>query len=152
LKSSSTGAVRCRAVPSANQIGDVLGDIRVRHFERIARGASPSEGLTILADFRILCALRKGPFGSEATNARIEKILREAGLIASPTPFYPGRPILVLKNDYNLRLYNGDVGIILPHPVSQELRAWFLDAEGQVRDFATGRLPEHETVFAMTVH
>jgi len=41
---------------------------------------------------------------------------------------------------------------VLPHPTTRELRVWFRDVEGRVRDFAPGRLPEHETVFAMTVH
>ena len=60
---------------------------------------------------------------------------------------------MITRNDYNLRLFNGDVGIILPdHGQDNELRAFFRDAGGNTRKFPPVMLPEHETVFAMTVH
>lgn len=123
-----------------------------RLFTAVRTAPTPAEALPALGEFRILCALRRGPFGTEALNLAIERRLRDRGHITAPTPFYPGRPILVLQNDYNLRLFNGDVGLVLPHPETRELRVWFLDTEGRIRDFAPGRLPSHETVFAMTVH
>jgi exodeoxyribonuclease V alpha subunit len=59
---------------------------------------------------------------------------------------------MVLQNDYNLRLFNGDVGILLPDPEDGQMRAFFLGAKDELRRFAPARLPTHETVFAMTVH
>src|SRR5690349_22050573 len=51
---------------------------------------------------------------------------------------------------YQSKLFNGDVGVILPDAVTGELRAWFLGAaDNALRGLAPGRLPEHETVFAM---
>jgi exodeoxyribonuclease V alpha subunit len=152
LKSSPTGSLRLGAVPTATQLAGRLRENAVRHFENILTAPDPAAALSRLSSFRVLCALRRGPTGSETVNRSIEQGLMESGLIAAQTPFYSGRPIIILKNDYNLRLFNGDVGIVFPHPVRGELRAWFLDPTGQLRDFALGRLPEHETVFAMTVH
>jgi exodeoxyribonuclease V alpha subunit len=152
LKSSPTGSLRLGAVPTATQLAGRLRENAGRHFENILGAPDPAEALSRLSSFRVLCALRRGPTGSETVNRSIEQGLMESGLIAAQTPFYSGRPIIILKNDYNLRLFNGDVGIIFPHPARGELRAWFLDPMGQLRDFALGRLPEHETVFAMTVH
>ena len=64
-----------------------------------------------------------------------------------------GRPVMVTKNDYPLRLFNGDMGITLPDPDgNQELRVFFPSADGEVRKFPPLRLPEHETVYALTVH
>ncbi len=67
-------------------------------------------------------------------------------------PYYPGRSILVTANDHGLRLYNGDVGVIWPNDEGQ-LRAWFRSAGGDgLRALSPHHLPEHETVYAMTIH
>ena len=103
--------------------------------------------------FRILCALRDGPYGVHAINGVVEQILKENGLIQANERWYRGRPILINRNDYNLHLFNGDVGVLLPDPESNHaLRAFFTTPEGRLRKIHPLRLPEHETVYAMTVH
>jgi exodeoxyribonuclease V alpha subunit len=88
-----------------------------------------------------------------ALNGLVEKILRHDGLIRGDGPWYEGRPILITRNDYDLQLFNGDVGLILKDHASDEgLRACFLTPEGDLRKIHPVRLPEHETVYAMTVH
>jgi len=60
---------------------------------------------------------------------------------------------MITRNDYNLRLFNGDIGIILPDPDKNgEPGVFFQGEEGVLRKFFHVSLPEHETVFAMTVH
>ena len=109
--------------------------------------------LDFFEEFRILCAVRQGPFGVVAVNRIVETILKEANLIKPEGQWYSGRPIMITRNDYNLRLFNGDVGVILPdYGQDNELRAFFRDAGGNIRKFPPVMLPEHETVFAMTVH
>jgi len=45
------------------------------------------------------------------------------------------------------------MGIVLPDPsVNNELRVFFPATDGTVKKFHPFRLPEHETVYAMTVH
>ncbi|MGZ8204086.1 MAG: ATP-binding domain-containing protein, partial [Burkholderiales bacterium] len=116
-----------------------------------------------------------------------------------------GRPVMIARNDYNLRLINGDVGIALPDPDADgQLKVFFpaagagrgrsrasaggsalhpgvrrgdkasctatdagpeepasisetdagrgADGSPPLRKFAPARLPEHETVYAMTIH
>ncbi len=65
--------------------------------------------------------------------------------------WYPGRPVMVLRNDYVLKLFNGDVGIVLPD-ASDTLMVYFPESDGSFRAVAPLRLPEHETAFATTVH
>ncbi|MES9845042.1 MAG: exodeoxyribonuclease V subunit alpha [Candidatus Sedimenticola sp. PURPLELP] len=101
--------------------------------------------------FRVLCATRQGEQGVAALNESICRYLEQKGMVRAERTWYPGRPILITRNDYNLHLYNGDIGITLAQ-ADGSLRVCFRSAEGKVRRFSPSRLPEHETVFAMTVH
>lgn len=126
-------------------------------FSAFTRETEPSAALAQLKTFRVLSALRRGPFGVEGLNRKIEGILQEAQLIPPHvTSSYAGKPILITQNDYQLQLYNGDVGILLPDVEAKEnpeqLWAWFIGKENKLRRFAPARLPRHDTAYAMTVH
>jgi exodeoxyribonuclease V alpha subunit len=104
--------------------------------------------------FRVLCAVREGVRGVHALNQQCEQWVRAAvtGLPSSTAgPWYPGRPVMVLRNDYIVKLFNGDVGIALPDGQG-ELQVYFPGAGKTFRSVAPARLPEHETAFAVTVH
>ncbi len=109
-----------------------------------------ADKLAALDRFRVLCALRQGPLGAEAVGRLIEARLRSAGALGDGGRQYDGRPILITANDAAIRLQNGDTGVIVSTP--RGLRAAFLDEAGGVRELLPGRLPPHETAFAMTVH
>ncbi len=129
-------------------------EVAIEHYAAIALAGSAEDALAKIDAMRVLCAVRRGPFGVEAVNAAIEQALRERGVLAplQGASHYPGRPILITSNDYGLRLYNGDVGVIWPNDEGQP-RAWFRTAEGDgLRALSPYHLPEHETVFAMTIH
>lgn len=103
--------------------------------------------------FRVLCALRVGLWGSQRMNAVIERLLAESGLINFTSQYYEGRPIMVVQNDYRLKLFNGDVGIVLRDPADQKkLKVFFRDQKKGLRSIAPEKLPPCETVWAMTVH
>ncbi len=111
---------------------------------------SPYDAFNAFEKFRILCALRKGPFGAHAVNRMVEGILKKRKLINPESTWYHGRPILITKNDYNLELFNGDVGIIFHK--NGKAAACFRGDGGKIRAISPVRLPSHETVWAMTVH
>ena len=48
-----------------------------------------------------------------AALAEHERWLREAGWVQLDQPWYLGRPVLVTRNDRQIDLYNGDVGVVL---------------------------------------
>ena len=118
----------------------------------------PVLALDEFARFKILCALKIGSTGANAVNRLAEEVLSREGLISfdrrDSHSWYRGRPVLITKNDYNLGLFNGDIGITLPDPEAgnNELCVYFPDASGDFKRFPTHRLDEHETVYAMTVH
>jgi exodeoxyribonuclease V alpha subunit len=62
--------------------------------------------------------------------------------------------VLITQNDYSLGLFNGDIGVALPDPggAYEGLAVFFADPAEGLRRFLPYRLPEHETVYAMTVH
>lgn len=111
--------------------------------------------LDALADCQLLCALREGAFGSLAANRMIERHLRRAWGHADAVEWYPGRAVIVTRNDYAARLFNGDVGLCLADEAGR-LQVWFetVDAAGgrSARAFAPGALPPHEPAFAITIH
>jgi len=130
-----------------------LRERALKEFRPLLEATDPHEVFQCLDRFRILSALREGPSGVNAINLMLERIFRERKLIRGEGRWYQGRPILINRNDYNLRLYNGDIGVVLPDPgVQGELRAFFPAEEGSFRKFHPLRLPEHETAYALTVH
>lgn len=94
---------------------------------------------------RLLSPIRQGPRGTEALN----RLAREALGASAGDGWYPGRPVMIMENDYSLGLFNGDTGIALP--VGDALRVFFPTPEGYT-SYAPARLPRHETCYAMTVH
>ena len=62
---------------------------------------------------QLLSGLRSGPFGVEQLNQRITRHLQQQDL-APEREWYPGRPVMMTRNDYQLGLMNGDVGLPLP--------------------------------------
>ncbi len=113
--------------------------------------------LAAFGRFQIIAAVRKGRWGVEGLNEKAAQILFRAGLTGATEGWYPGRPVMVIRNDYSLGLMNGDVGIALP--VTDErgagqktLRAVFPMADGGLKKVLLSRLSDVETVYAMTVH
>ena len=101
---------------------------------------------------RILCAHRHGPFGTQRFNRLVETQLRLRGLVGREE-FYPGRPIIVTRNDPATRLSNGDTGVVVEADGGR--RVWFPELQspdGGEFEVSPARLPEHESFFALTVH
>ena len=107
----------------------------------------------------MLSPLRSGRWGVEGLNQRIARLLHAADLIPASDGWYPGRPILVTRNDYGLGLMNGDIGITLRRPIDSDDQGWALRVAFPAGDDAHGikwvlpsRLQSVETVYALTVH
>jgi exodeoxyribonuclease V alpha subunit len=115
-----------------------------------ARDGQAEAALAALARFRILCAHRRGPYGVATWTARTEGWL-EAELpgLTTGERWYPGRPLLVTENDYELGLNNGDTGVVIQ--VAERVLAAFGRGGGVAR-YSPTRLGSLETVYAMTIH
>ncbi len=134
------------------------------YLEAVRRDPTDHAAITSAFDaFRVLCAVREGPRGVVGINELMTRRSREhlglapLGHRDGASAWYPGRPVMVLRNDPLLKLFNGDIGIALPAAGSDggstdELLVWFPEAGGGFRAVAPARLPAHQTAYAMTVH
>ena len=116
-----------------------------------ARADRPAEALAALGRFRVLCAHRRGPLGVATWNSRIEAWL-EAELpgFSARERWYVGRPLLVTENDRELRLYNGDTGVVIQTADDRVLAAF--ERGGEPVLYSPSRLGAIDTVYAMTIH
>jgi exodeoxyribonuclease V alpha subunit len=123
------------------------------YFDAVRANESPLRIFERFNEFRVLCARRSGRFGATAVNGTIEELLDEKRLADTRDTWYAGRPIMITRNDYNLRLFNGDIGITLPDAeAGGRLKVFFFGGSEGLRRIVPARLPEHETAYAMTVH
>ncbi len=146
-----------RDIPSPRRLEEALEELIVEAYGPYLKAASPEEIFDAFGRFRILCPVRQGPYGVETVNRIATNILARANLIRPSEQWYRGLPVLITKNDYQLRLFNGDIGIILADPDDQGgtapvKRAYFPTETGEFRKIFPMRLPENEPVYAMTVH
>lgn len=126
----------------------------------------------LLNHYRILCANRNGPLGTveinKKVNTDVQALLRGAkslNLRYDPEDFYPGKVILITKNDSILNVDNGDVGFVAfdsdEAKEENRLKVFFppkdksaSDDENfkEVRRISPERLSDYESGFAMTIH
>jgi exodeoxyribonuclease V alpha subunit len=102
--------------------------------------------------FRVLSAQRHGDFGANAINRALGEYLQAAhhDQHVQSGGWYVGRPVMVTRNDYGLRLSNGDIGVCL---ADEEGRLWVYFPD-RAAPIASTRLPPEqiETAFALTIH
>ena len=99
---------------------------------------------------RVLCAVHSSDFGVSALNQQITESMQAKQWISQNVNF-SGKPILISSNDYELELFNGDIGLLW-HDDEKNLRVYFRDIDQGLRSLSLNSLPDHEPAWAMTVH
>jgi exodeoxyribonuclease V alpha subunit len=122
-----------------------------RRVVEAARAGDAARALDALGAFRVLCAHRAGSHGVATWAELIERRLaNEIPGLGAEGVWYVGRPLLVTENDYALRLYNGDTGVVIADERGRVTAAF--ERGGEVVELSPARLGAVETVHAMTVH
>jgi exodeoxyribonuclease V alpha subunit len=104
----------------------------------LALAADAKSGLESASELKVLCATRFGPLGVSGWTSAIGGRR------------YIGRPIIVTRNDYFNKVFNGDVGLVIAGergPV-----AAFQDPSGGIRTFSLSQLGALDTWWATTIH
>lgn len=135
-----------------------MAGVRARLTEHAFKILVPAEdgdtpaALAALAEHRLLCAHRNGPYGVGGWNHEIERLVAEHSGVHRYDEWYAGRPVLITANDRSLDLYNGDTGVAMRVSVDGQPRIRVAIDGHSERLFAPSRVPAVETMHAMTVH
>lgn len=98
---------------------------------------------------KILTVLKEGFFGSTKINLLIKEIFAvKLGIYYSN--YFSGLPIIVTRNDYSLKLFNGDSGIIIKNN-SGLLKVVFKKNNDYII-LPLDILPSFEIAFSITIH
>ncbi len=125
------------------------------HVEKLSSLANSDEYAEQLLNratkFQVLCALRKGEFGVEGFNKKMEAIFsKKLNVDRGKSEFFEECPVMMTENIAHLGLNNGDLGVC----VFNEKRLRFVFKENEtLRYFSPERLKNRaEKMFALTVH
>ena len=134
---------------------EVLSEKHLKEIVRIYKDYIEEEDILVaLSKFkklRILCAVKEGEEGVFAMNRKIESILKSQGLLNIDSDFYINRPVIINSNNYELGLFNGDIGIIRED--KKGVKRVYFEAENEsVKSVLATFLDHVDTVFAMTIH
>lgn len=146
LEADPTVTLTLQDEPDLAALADVLADA----YRPLFDAPSAEAALETLDGVRLLTTTRVGPAGAVAMNQRIFERLAEHRNLDPQQPWYHGRPVIVLHNDYRVGLFNGDTGVCLAGD-DGHLRVWFRTETG-LQMLLPAAMPVHETAYAMTVH
>lgn len=118
----------------------------VEQYTKYTKEKNIAKALKCLNNTRVLCATRESEQGIYALNQLIERKLVETKAIKTDTIFYENRPIMITKNTPELKIFNGDIGII------RGGNAYFDIGTDEPIKIHPGLLTDYETVYAMTIH
>jgi exodeoxyribonuclease V alpha subunit len=151
-RSASVEFVDSDVAESAAGLDGLRGDVTTAGVELMAAAQQGDAGraLELLDVHRLMCAHREGPYGVTRWSRQVEEWLGEViSGYGRDGYWYVGRPLLVTSNDHQLRLFNGDSGVVVQ--TGDRPKAAFR-REGTVALLATSRLSEVQTMHALSVH
>ncbi len=105
--------------------------------------------IAALASLRVICAHRRGRLGADALNRDLCTSVRRALGVGGRDDAFAGMPVMVLRNDPELGVANGDVGALVADEAGLAL---VLEGGDAPRRVALARLPAWAPAFATTVH
>ena len=103
------------------------------------------EALNEVARTKVLCAHQAGTFGVERWNR-----LADATVGQVNGANYVGRPIMVLRNNPSLEVYNGDIGVVID--TSDLGQRVCIGHPQSARKLLPAMLDDVDTVHALTIH
>ncbi|MBI1319217.1 MAG: ATP-dependent RecD-like DNA helicase [Candidatus Hydrogenedens sp.] len=119
--------------------------------ELLSRRIPQGLGLDPLRDVQVLSPMRRGEAGTVRLNEALQEALNPHGAPVAGRTLRHGDKVIQLKNNYDLEVYNGDVGIIrLDAPGAEEIEVEFEDGRRVLYPYAA--LDQLGLAYAMTIH
>ena len=126
----------------------VLATVKGLVHERLPRryGFDPVE------DIQLLTPMRRGLLGAASLNAELQALLNPQGrsVVRGSRVFRVGDKVMQLRNNYDLEVYNGDIGRVAHIDAEEQQVEVRFDGRGVVYDFSD--LDELVLSYACTVH
>lgn len=136
------------AIPAA--VAEATADI----IESLVRQRLPAKyGFHPVRDIQVLCPMNKGSAGVAAMNERLQRALNPspaAQVTRYGVRFGVGDKVIQSRNNYDLEIYNGDMGVILDIDDEEETVAVRFD--GRTVAIPFDDLDDLRLAYAMTIH
>ncbi len=134
---------RCRSPQTAPDL--VLELVRNRIPKRF--------GFDPVRDIQVLCPMNRGPAGTHALNAELQKVLNPVTgprITRSGWTFSRGDKVMQIVNDYENDVFNGDVGFVIDaDEAEQKIR---VDFYGRQVEYFSRHLDMLVLAYATTIH
>lgn len=113
LLAAGSESIQLHAPGDVTAVRDVVASSGVQLIEAARDGDVPT-ALAALGEHRLLCAHRDGPYGQRRwADLAAEWVADRWGRMLDTSEFYPGQPVLLTTNDYQARVFNGDIGVVM---------------------------------------
>lgn len=122
------------------------------NFERIRRTEDVNEALSVFNSSKILLPLRSGLQGLEWVNNYFETRIKKDFGISGFEEWFHGRPVTATKNNYALKIRNGESGICWSNKNVKKLIFEAEAGEDKAKTLAPGQLSHYETGYTMSIH
>ncbi len=109
-------------------------------------------GLDGIADVQVLAPMHKGTGGIAVFNSELKKAFSQKGdsLIYGGTSFTVGDKIMQTRNNYNLDIFNGDMGRIVS--VASDSSSIVADFDGRWVELSKSDLVDFQQAYAISIH
>ncbi|HPD05291.1 MAG TPA: exodeoxyribonuclease V subunit alpha, partial [Spirochaetota bacterium] len=130
---------------SIDEIHTIIKEYAKQHYESVAIAHNVSDAFSKISHQCIVTPFNQGPWGVSTLNAIIEKQINPLA-----SGWYHGKIIMVTANDYNLQLFNGDMGIFVNNDDGESGVCFPL--EDSYRKINPLLLSEYIPAYTITIH
>jgi exodeoxyribonuclease V alpha subunit len=112
-------------------------------------------GLDPMRDVQVLCPMHRGRTGTEQLNLELQKLLnpafgRSTSVTQGGSTFFPGDKVMQIVNNYDLDVYNGDIGWI--ERIDQDARVIDASFEHHSVRYDFDDLDQLTLAYGITIH
>ncbi len=107
-------------------------------------------GFDPFRQLQVMAPMHRGPLGVANLNERLQHALNAEGRPASRRNFRVGDKVIQLRNNYELDVYNGDVGVVAD--IDEETTTMTVQFDERPVAYASDELDNLGLAYAITVH
>jgi exodeoxyribonuclease V alpha subunit len=109
-------------------------------------------GFDPIADVQVLTPMNRGTLGAASLNAELQALLNPEGpsLVRGARLFRQGDKVMQLRNNYDLDVYNGDIGIVTR--VDEASRSLSVRYDERMVEYEDSDLDELACAYACSIH